>query len=221
MGNSAKAPTMGPDFAGAQRYALERLERELAPDLAYHSLRHTRADVLPAVERLAVRAGVTGEALQLLRTAAVFHDLGFIEQYTYNEPIGVRMAAEALPGFGYSAAQVRAIGGMILATRLPQTPQTPLEELLADADLDVLGRDDFWELNQALRQELTARGRVIKDTVWYTAQLRFLRAHRYFTAAARDLRDERKQQNVGLLAAKLAQAHGLLRQTGPLGAARP
>jgi len=210
-----------PDFTGARHYALTRLERELAPDLAYHGLRHTQADVLPAVARLAEREGVTGEARELLETAAAFHDLGFIEQYAQHEAASVRLASEALPGFGFSAAQVGLVVGMIWATRLPQTPRTPLEALLADADLDVLGRTDFWELNQALRQELTARGRVIKDTVWYTAQLRFLRGHRYFTAAARELRDEHKRHNVGLLASRLAQAHGLLRQTGPLGEARP
>ena len=32
-----------PDFEGARQYALERLARELAPMLRYHSLAHTRA----------------------------------------------------------------------------------------------------------------------------------------------------------------------------------
>ena len=42
-----------PDFKRARQYALERLERELPPTLIYHSLAHTRDDVVPAAERLA------------------------------------------------------------------------------------------------------------------------------------------------------------------------
>ena len=68
-----------PDFERAKEYALKRLEKELPPDLLYHNLEHTRDIVVPAVERLAAMEGIEGEALLLLRTAAYYHDLGFVE----------------------------------------------------------------------------------------------------------------------------------------------
>lgn len=37
-----------PDFEQAVQYALGRLERELSLKLCYHSLEHTRDDVVPA-----------------------------------------------------------------------------------------------------------------------------------------------------------------------------
>ena len=198
-----------PDFERAQLYALERLERELAPTLYYHNLWHTRDEVVPAVERLAAMEGVDGEALWLLRTAALFHDIGFVEQRTEHEAAGVRIAAEALPRFGYSPAQVARIGGMIMATKLPQSPHDLLEELLADADLDVLGRKDFLPRNQALRAELAAAGQPLTDQQWYSGQHRFLQAHRYWTAAARALRDAGKQQNLALLAGLLRRCRAI------------
>ena len=198
-----------PDFARARAYALARLERELSPALCYHSVKHTRDDVAVAVERLAAQEGVAGEALLLLRTAAYFHDLGFIEQREQHELIGARVAAEVLPRFGYRPDQIALIEGMILSTRMPQTPRTPLERILADADLDVCGRDDFLALNGCLRAELATVGSAASDREWYSGQLRFLRAHRYWTAAARAARDQVKRSNIAALERLLLSAENM------------
>ena len=194
-----------PDFEQAKHYALARLESELSPNLLYHALGHTRDDVLPAAERLAALEGATAEDRLLLLTAAAYHDLGFLEQYTDNEAIGVRIASEALPRFGYTPEQIQTIGSIIMATKLPQSPHTRLEEIIADADLDILGRDDFMPRNQALRDELAAYGCPTTDEGWYRYQLQFLQVHRYFTAAAKSLRAAQKQRNVETLTALLAQ----------------
>ena len=198
-----------PDFASARAYALARLEHELSPVLCYHSVTHTRDDVVVAVECLAAQEGVAGEALLLLRTAAYFHDLGFVEQREQHEAIGARVAAEVLPRFGYRPDQIALIEGMILATRLPQTPHTPLERILADADLDVCGRDDFLALNRCLRAELAAAGSAASDREWYSGQISFLRAHRYWTAAARAARDEMKRANIAALERLLAETENM------------
>lgn len=195
-----------PDFAAAARYAFGRLGRELDPRLRYHSLAHTRDDVLPAAERLAAISGVRGEPLLLLRTAAVYHDTGFLVSRAEHEAAGAALAAAALPGFGYRPAQVVVVAGLIMSTRLPQTPQTPLAQLLADADLDLLGRDDFLQRNGELRAELQAYGVAHSDEAWYRDQAAFLSQHRYWTPAARGLRDRGKARNTALLLERLAAA---------------
>lgn len=194
-----------PDFAGAKRHALERLERELAPEFHYHSVQHTRDEVLPAVERLAEQEGVTGEDLLLLRTAALYHDIGFIEQASENEAIGVRIAAAALPRFGYSQAQIDTVSGIIMATKLPQTPHNRLEEIMADADLDIFGSDDFVSRNEQLRAELAALGSPTSDEAWYRSQLAFMQGHEYFTASARALLGSKKQANIQMMEERLQQ----------------
>jgi uncharacterized protein len=185
-----------PDFEQAKAYALRRLENELAPDLFYHSLQHTRDDVWPAARRLAALAGIKGEELLLLETAALYHDLGFVKQTTEHEKVSAGMAQEVLPHFGYNRQQVKQIKGMIMATRLPQTPQNFLEELMADADLDTLGRKDFFITNEKLRLELKAYGRPIMLHEWHDIQLNFLKNHNYFTVAAKSLRTKQKQKNM-------------------------
>jgi uncharacterized protein len=188
-----------PDVERAKQYALERLARDLSPKLFYHSLSHTWNDVAPAVERLAALESVDGEALLLLRTAAYYHDIGFVERRDDHESTGVRIASVVLPGFGYSPDQIASIADMIMATRLPQSPHNLLEQLLADADLDALGREDFMARNQALRAEMAAFGLPSTDRQWYADQLQFLKNHRYWTVAARALRDPQKQLNIKLL----------------------
>ena len=183
-------------FAQARDYALDRLERELPPELLYHGVGHTRDEVAPAVELLAGMEGFQGEALYLLLTAAWFHDLGHVEQSLEHERIGAEIAEQVLPSFGYAEDQVEIIRGAILATTLPQSPRTPLEKILADADLDVLGRENFMQRNQDLRQELSFLGKDFSDEQWYSSQLKFMEEHKYFTASARAIRDRQKALNV-------------------------
>jgi uncharacterized protein len=187
------------NFEQARAYALQRLERELPPALTYHSLAHTRDDVAPATLRLAAIAGVSGEQCMLLHTAAYYHDIGFVMQRIDHEMVGAKIAAEILPSFGYSPAQIEMIHGMIMATKLPQSPRTVLEQLMADADLDALGRTDFITRNQALRDELAAYGAHWDDLAWAQEQLCFIGSHQYWTDAARQVRGQQQQRNIELI----------------------
>src|SRR5512138_90844 len=85
-----------PDYERARTYVVQRLAQELPAYLTYHSIHHTLEDVLPAAERLAALEGVQGQDLLLLRTAVLFHDLGFVEQPVGHEAISIRIAAQAL-----------------------------------------------------------------------------------------------------------------------------
>jgi uncharacterized protein len=188
-----------PDYAGAIAYALHRLRTELPPLVRYHTLAHTEADVLPAAIRLA-RLSATPEAdRRLLEVAAAFHDLGYIRTHLNHEAIGIGIMAEALPGLGFSQADIARIAGMIEATRMPQTPEDPLAALLADADLDSIGREDFLATSTALWQERAVMGLVVSWPDWLRAQHRFLKGHHYFTAVATALREEGKERNIALL----------------------
>ncbi len=195
-----------PDFDKAKTYVLERLAVELSPTMFYHSLAHTKDDVVPAIERLASIEGVNGEDLLLLKTAAYFHDIGYIEKSTDHETVSIAIAEQVLPSFGYNPQQIQTIKALIMATRLPQTPHSKLEQIMADADLDVLGRGDYLSRSHALREEMAANGNAMSDEEWFTRQLSFLQTHQYFTQAAKHLRNPKKQQNAQELIELLAQS---------------
>jgi len=195
---------ISPDWQRAKSFALNWLAQSLPANLYYHGIHHTRDDVLPAAEQLASMLKLGDEELLLLRTAALYHDIGFVEQYQANEPVAQRIAQETLPELGYSHQQIERIGEIILATQLPQQPRDLLQKLMCDADMDSLGREDFLEISLSLRAELAEHGVSIPLPQWYERQLAFLSNHRYFTRPAQQLRNVGKQKNLALLQTLLA-----------------
>jgi uncharacterized protein len=186
-------------FDQVEQYITRRMEQELSPGLCYHKLGHTRDEVVPAAKRLARMEGIQGAALTLLLTAAWFHDIGYVVRPLHHELISTRIAQEVLPAFDYTAKQIDVVSWAILATALPQAPRNHLERVLVDADLDVLGRDNFMARNQDLRRELAFLGKEYSDEHWYANQIKFIENHQYFTVAAHTLRDAQKAINLAAL----------------------
>jgi predicted metal-dependent HD superfamily phosphohydrolase len=189
----------------ALQFASEYLSAHLPPELKYHNYQHTFNEVLPAVSRMAEVMGISPRERELLEVAAVYHDIGFTQAAQDHEQIGVALAHSQLPGFGFSQAEIQVIQGLILATVLPQRPKTLLEEIMADADLDILGCPNFLQRNEDLRQEMELAGAVYTDEEWYSQQVKFVENHAYFTPAARDYRDALKQQNLSEIRQRLVE----------------
>lgn len=185
-----------PQFQSAYDFIISKLEASNNLILYYHGVHHTRDDVLPAAERLGHRSGLSDEELLLLCTGALYHDIGCLTDIQAHEKIGMEIARRTLPTFGYRPEQVAIIERIIMATELPQDPHTFLEELMCDADLDSIGREDFFITSHQLRLELKLRGMPVSIRDWYVRQLNFLENHTYFSKAARTLRDNGKRTNI-------------------------
>lgn len=181
------------NYYKAERHIMQLLERHLNKDLYYHSIEHTK-DVVRAVERIALLENVTDEGLFLLKSAATYHDAGFIEQYDKNEPVGARLADEILPKYGYTENHIEIIKEMIFVTMIPHQPKNHLEEIICDADLDYLGREDFHEISDKLKRELIEHGKISSDKEWDEIQVKFLSSHKYFTKTSIETRSEKEKR---------------------------
>jgi len=183
-------------FAEARDFIFDKLIDELKPELTYHSIEHT-LDVLEASIQLAELEEINEHDSKLLQTAALFHDSGMIKTYTGHEDASVELVREHLPGFGYDQKDIDLITNMILTTKLPQSADTFLDKILCDADLDYLGREDFFMIAHQLRYEwntLDIRRTTLRE--WYELQIMFLENHQFFTKSAKALRDEKKAENL-------------------------
>lgn len=167
-------------YLALREHILHFLEKELPADLQYHSLDHT-ISVENAAQEIGLAEGIRGEELFILKTAALFHDAGFVERYQNNEEIGARMAKDTLPKFGYNPEQINLIYRLILSTRVPQQPKTHLERILCDADLYYLGTTQFKTIGDSLFKELSDRGVVETEFDWNKIQRAFLGNHVYHT----------------------------------------
>jgi uncharacterized protein len=108
-----------------------------------------------------------------------------------------------LPAFGYQPAQIQIVRQIIMATAAGQTPHALLEQILVDADLDVLGTKAYTRRSLDIRREWETFGSTMSDEEWYRGQVALLQSHRYWTKAARRLRDAGKQRNLELVRARL------------------
>lgn len=186
----------------AGKFIINKLNNELPGHLNYHNTTHT-LDVVESACRIAEAEGLTSANIELLLTAAYFHDSGFLFKTAGHEEESCRIARETLPGFGYDAGEIEKICGMIMATRLPQSPQNHLEQILADADLDDLGRDDFFTIGDKLFLENSFYGIDTDPNEWRRKQVEFMEKHHYFTKSAINLRQAKKDANLERIKAQV------------------
>lgn len=184
------------NYEAVKKFILTKLERELDPRLTYHSINHTM-DVLEAAIRLAEMEHLSAQELLLLKTASIFHDSGMLVTYSGHEAASVKICQEVLPAFDYNDEDTAIVSRMIQTTILPQCASDHLDKILCDADLDYLGRPDFFMIAHRLKYEwdiLNIHPTTLQE--WYKIQRDFLSAHRYFTISAINLRQSCKMENL-------------------------
>ncbi|MEZ4984290.1 MAG: HD domain-containing protein [Saprospiraceae bacterium] len=179
------------DYQATKAFAFDKLRAELPRTLYYHGFHHTM-DVLNVGAELCAMLHISAYETMLLKTAVLFHDIGFTVSGIEHERIGCDIARGHLPSFGYTAVEIEAICGMIMATKIPQSPQNLLEQIICDADLDYLGRTDFYDIAHTLFEELKAQQIVGTEAEWDAIQIRFLQNHEYQTPVNRERRTPQK-----------------------------
>ncbi|HUR67314.1 MAG TPA: YitT family protein [Chitinophagaceae bacterium] len=192
-------------YQQAYDFLMPKLENELPPGLAYHNATHTRS-VIAAAEYLAAKENITGDDLVILKTAALFHDAGFLQQADGHEEISCIMARDYLPDLGYTDSQVEHICRMIMATHLPQNPADHLGQILCDADLFYIGKKGYQANAENLYQEFKQRGIVKTESEWPLIQVEFLSNHEFFTRTAVAELEPTKQEILKELKSRLDKA---------------
>jgi uncharacterized membrane-anchored protein YitT (DUF2179 family)/HD superfamily phosphodiesterase len=174
-------------------FLMPKLENDLPAYYTYHNAAHTKS-VIIAAGHLAQKENISGDDLTILKTAALFHDAGFLQQADGHEEISCIWAREHLPKYNYTDSQVEHICRIIMATRLPQTPADKLGEIICDADLFYIGKEGYAANAANLYKEFKHRGIVKTESEWPLMQVEFLSTHKFFTQSATDELDEAKQE---------------------------
>lgn len=172
-------------------HVINILSNNIPSYLSYHSINHTLY-VLDKAVLIAKKEKITSKSLWLLKIAALYHDIGFIETYKNHEQVGCNIAKIDLKNFGVSDDDINTICNMIMATKIPQQPHTKLEEILADADLEYLGSIHFFETNELLYKELKYFNKELTREKWNNQQIDFISKHKYHTTYCKRYRNPRK-----------------------------
>jgi uncharacterized membrane-anchored protein YitT (DUF2179 family)/predicted metal-dependent HD superfamily phosphohydrolase len=186
-------------------FLMPRLESELPAWLTYHNADHTKY-VISRVELLANAEKISGDDLVMLKTAALFHDAGFLQQSHGHEEISCIMAREILPDHEYNDQQIEHICRIIIATQLPQNPTDRLGEVLCDADLYYILEKNYAANADKMFLEFRHNGDVNSETEWQLKQIEFLANHNYFTRSARSVLEGKKEAIIKELNTRLDQS---------------
>ncbi|MEO6132836.1 MAG: HD domain-containing protein [Saprospiraceae bacterium] len=189
-------------YAEIQDKVFQKLQSQLPSFLTYHSSRHTKY-VLDKVEFISSQEMITEHELYLIKIAALFHDIGFIKQYKDHEEAGCEIASAYLKEYSFDPLEMDQIYGMIMATKIPQSPATLAEKILADADLEYLGTDLFYKVSQLLYHEMHYLDPDLDIPAFNQIQVKFISAHRFHTDFCKEHREPKKMQNLQELIDKM------------------
>lgn len=162
--------------------------------LYFHTWNHTEQ-----VEQAAVKIGqmeyAGRKSIDLLQAGALLHDIATMAQREQHEENSAKIAKEILPLYKANNTEIKIISNLILATKMPHKPSSPLDEIIIDADMSYMGLINWIEIIDGYRQEFGETD--MKK--WYKGQLNFLKSHQWQTKGAKLLYEHQKQKNIVLL----------------------
>ncbi len=202
---------------------IQKLVENEMPHLPYHNFRHA-TDVYAVVGKLAKLEGAGEENTFNLKTAGLLHDVVYIVGAKDNEKKSAEFARKYLPEFGYTLKQIDAVLKLIIATKFPTNPQNNLEEIICDADLNNLSRNDFFKRSKELIKEV---GGPERPAIYYQSsiygkivttippkslgiyrqfrQLKFLMKYTYYTKTAKTSWQKGVEENIKKVEKKIQE----------------
>jgi len=181
---------------------LQVMREELDVHLFFHDIRHT-LDVLEQAVAIGAREEVTAEELCLLKIAALYHDYGYIKGRKDHEESSVLLFLRDASDYHLTSEQKQRIVSCIRATNFFRIPEGQLEKIIADANLDYLGREDFIQHDQTVYLEYLSEGVVTSRVQWYERLLKFLNTHQFHTATSIIRRSDKKTENMAYVKSML------------------
>ncbi len=186
---------MKAKFDTIYRDVVKQLNEQLPAHLTYHDTAHTLYVLEKAID-IAKKEKVKENELELVKVAALYHDIGFVKSQKDHEKVGCAIAQQQLNEYGFNEAEIETICGMIRATKIPQQPKNHLEAILADADLEYLGTKHFDTVSEYLYLELKHYNPELTRSEWNAIQVDFMENHEYHTKFCKHYKTFRKEKHL-------------------------
>lgn len=188
-----------------REYVLEILSGKLPNDMGFHNVMHTQEVVKAAIE-IAGECHFTPKQLEIVTLAAWFHDCGYTTTYTNHEDSSKTIAADFLNRNNYPTECIEQVLACIEATRFPQYPKSPEEEVLADADVYHFTKPNYPKYEQRLRKEFAIYfGKTYTDKEWDETNYALLKSHSYYTDYGKNVLQKFKEVNIEKLETSLTK----------------
>lgn len=169
----------------AKEYVTEYLSNYLSTDYNYHCINHT-LDVVKNTEEIGRGSFLSEKEFDIVILAAWFHDVGYSKGGNGHEKISIDIAEKFLIANIFLIEDIEHVKKCIEATILSHVPNSLLEEILSDADILHIGKEDYLEKAELLRKELKQnQNKNYSDDEWIKNNIEFLTKHNFYTKYAK------------------------------------
>jgi predicted metal-dependent HD superfamily phosphohydrolase len=178
-----------------ESYIIDLLSGNLPADNYYHNLSHTKR-VVALVTALAKEENCNENEILLVQLAAWFHDVGFIHQNEGHEEVSKRIAYDYLKSKDFNENDINTVLRLIEVTKLGVLPNDILECIIKDADCGHVILDDYLDIAEKLKTEISCKkGTTIETLDWLNQNKDFLQKQRFFTNYAKRNWQSLKENN--------------------------
>lgn len=186
-----------------EEYVTTLIEKKSSKDYFYHTIAHTK-EVVKVAKEISIGENISDEEIEIVLLSAWFHDLGYTEKVVGHEEISAMFASNFLTERTFPADRLDEVISCIIATKVPQKPISLLQEIMCDADLHHLGKENFFERNSLYKKELEAiQKKKLKDIEFITNTIAFMNEHHFFTNYAKKFFLPQKEKNIQELIVQL------------------
>ena len=189
----------------AEAYATNYISEHVPKEYAYHDIQHTK-NVVDSCLEIGQHYDLSAKEIEILQIAGWFHDTGYDKGAENHEERSIKYVKDFLSKYSYSAEDTQRICACIQATKMPHQPNSILEQILCDADLNHLGKKTYWDRCGKVRQELTmTRKTNMSEQEWMDFEINFITNHQFFTPIAKELYGKLKQKHIKQLQKRRSQ----------------
>ncbi|MDQ6762829.1 MAG: DUF5706 domain-containing protein [Bacteroidota bacterium] len=172
------------------------------PKLIYHNFFHTQ-NVVAVAKQIAKHASLNDDEYFIVMSAAWFLYAGYYKDTSRPVYASADIAGEFLAKSGVTNETIEAIKKCMLSTVDNATPDTPLAEIICDADSFYLGIENFSAYNKLKRKESELiNNSTIDKNEWKKNTILMLERHQYYTEYCKSRLNTTKQQNLERLKQK-------------------
>jgi predicted metal-dependent HD superfamily phosphohydrolase len=187
-------------IAEVEKYVVDFITHNVDKAFVYHNVTHTKS-VVDNAKEIIEGSNIEEKQAQLLVLAAWFHDTGYSEGVENHEEKSVEIATDFLRKHEVSEEDIKAIGDLIMVTKMGNKPSNLLEQIICDADCGHIGSKNFESLTELLRKEIElTQGESISEAAWLQENIHFLsEKHKFHTPYATKNWQKRKGKNLASL----------------------
>lgn len=178
------------------KYVSDLINGKITEDFHYHNLQHTKEVVEAAIE-IGKNSNLKSDELEILLLGAWFHDTGILFDYFVHEEKSIEISSEFLLRENFPAKKIDRVADVIIATKMPHNPSSPLQEIICDADIAHMAYKNFAEKSELLRKEWESlNGKKYSDYDWLQINVDFLLENPFYTEYALKNWNKRKEKNL-------------------------